>query len=520
MEAFAIRARESARRANAGSAAYIRGSSLLVVGRLIAQAAEIGTLVVLARYLSKADYGALSYALSLVVLLKAVALFELPNTLGRFLPLYREDRRDDSVLGGVAVGVTIVSLLGLGLAVAVDLAVLVLHVHPTGDATALRMVAIIAFVAPIEALDVLLTSLFAVFAGARAIFVRQALLGPGLKLALVASALTFQLDVRGVGFAYLAVGAVGVVAYGWMLRVPLRRQFDRTRTSRVRLSFPVGEIVRFAAPLLASTLVWSLMESSDSLLLGYFRDTSDVAAFRAVMPLAVLNKGVILTFGLLYTPMLARLFARDRHGEVSDAYWRAAAWVTVLTLPVFIVTFSFARATTVGLLGDKYASSVPIMAILSCGYFFHTALGYNGLTLRVYGKIRYSVAVDLFAAALNIGVNLALIPAFGAIGAAIGTTSTLVVHNLLKQWGLRHYTGVALFDRRYVRPYALVVGTAASLVIVQAALPQTLWLAVGLAAVAGAVVVRWGGSALDVAGTFPELARLPLLRVLLVPSRA
>ena len=38
---------------------------------------------------------------------------------------------------------------------------------------------------PLEALDILLTSLFATFASPRAIFIRQAIVGPGLKLGLV-----------------------------------------------------------------------------------------------------------------------------------------------------------------------------------------------------------------------------------------------------------------------------------------------------------------------------------------------
>jgi O-antigen/teichoic acid export membrane protein len=499
---------------------YVRGSSLLVVGRLVAQLADIGVLVILARYLSKSDYGALAYALSLIVLFKALALFELPNTLGRFLPIYREAGREDSVLGSVLAGVLLVAALGLALAIGIDIGIVGLHVHPTGDSTALRMAALLAFVIPIEALDVLLTSLFAVFAGARAIFVRQAILGPTLRIAFIVSVLALHADVRGVGIGYLCAGAAGVLTYGVMLHSLLRRQFGGARRLRIRMSFPVRELVFFAAPLLASTLVWTLMESSDSLLLGHFRSTEEVATFRAVMPLAVLNKGVILTFGLLYTPMIARLYARRRSTEISDAYWRSAAWVTLLTLPVFVLTFSFAHATTIGLLGEKYSGSVKIMAILAFGYFFHTALGYNGLTLRIYGKLRYSVVVDLFAAVMNVGVNILLIPPFGALGAAVGTTSTLVVHNVLKQWGLRRYTGISLFNLRYANIYALTFGIAVALLLVQLLVPSTLWLAVVIAVGAGLAVLRWGGATLDVRAVFPELARVPLLASLLAPVRA
>ena len=117
-------------------AAYVRASSLLVLARVIAQLADVGALVVLARYLPKSDYGALMYGLALVVLFKAVAVFELPNTLGRFVPIFREEGRDDAAFGGVFVGLAMVAALGLVVAIAVDLAVLTFDVHPTSSLSA------------------------------------------------------------------------------------------------------------------------------------------------------------------------------------------------------------------------------------------------------------------------------------------------------------------------------------------------------------------------------------------------
>jgi O-antigen/teichoic acid export membrane protein len=479
-----------------------------VFGRVIAQIADVGALVILARYLSKSDYGALTYGLAIVVLFKAVAVFELPNTLGRFIPIYREEGRERAALGSVVFGLGIVSALGLFIAIAIAIALLALHVHPSSSSTALEMAAILAFLVPIEALDVLLTSLLAIFAGARAIFVRQAVLGPLLRICLVVSVVTMHATVRGVGFAYIATGAIGIGSYALMFRRALRRGTTLERVRVRELSFPMREIAAFAAPLLASTLVWSLMESSDSLLLGYFGTPSDVATFRAVMPLAILNKGVILTFGLLYTPLVARLYARKAHSDLADAYWRSAAWVTMLTVPIFLLTFSFARSTTTALFGSKYDASIPIMGLLSIGYFFHTALGYNGLTLRIFGKLRYSVAVDLLAAVLNVAVNLALIPRYGPLGAAAGTAGTLVIHNVLKQWGLRRYTGIPLFNGRYARAYASIAVVAAALLGLQILAPSGLWAALAITAAATFVLLWRSKATLDIASTFPELARL------------
>jgi O-antigen/teichoic acid export membrane protein len=502
------------------SAQLVRGSSLLLVARVIAQAAEFGLQIFFIRYLTKSDYGALAYALSIILLLRTIALFELPVTLARFLPIYREERREGALLGSVLMSVGIVAGLGVLIAVALDAALLLLDLQPTADQDALLVLAILVVVVPLEALDILLTSLFATLASPRAIFIRQAIVGPGLKLALAAAVVATEAGLVSVALGYAAIDLVCLVIYGALFVLLLKRQSAPAPLRQGQISFPVRTTLGFAAPLLASTLVWILMESSDAILLGYFHSTDEVAAFRAVLLVAALNQGVTFTFALLYTPMLARLYARGAAAEMRDFYWRSTLWVTVLSFPVFLLTFSFASATTSGIVGDRYADSAPIMAVLAFGYFFHCSLGFNGLTLRVFGRLRYTVSVDVAAAVANVLVNLLLIPRWGAVGAAVGTSGTLVLHNLLKQYGLWRYTGIGLLARSYLQTYIALFGVAAALLALQSVLPPSLLLALALTLGAALAVVWASRGALEVDAMFPELSRWPLMRALAQPSRS
>lgn len=502
------------------TARLVRGSTLLLLARVVAQAAEFGLQLFFVRYLAKSDYGALAYALSIVLLLRAVALFELPVTLARFLPIYREERREGALLGSILMSVAIVAGLGVVIALAVDAALLLLNLEPTGDQDALVVLSILVVVVPLEALDILLTSLFATFASPAAIFIRQAIVGPGLKLALVVVVLATNAGLVQVALGYAAVDLICLVVYGVLFMLLLRRQAAVASLRRGQLSFPMRATLGFAAPLLASTLVWILLESSDAILLGYFHSTEAVAAFRAVLLVAALNQGVTFTFALLYTPMLARLYAHDARAAITDFYWRSTLWVSVLSFPVFLLTFSFAPATTSAVVGERYAHSAPIMALLAFGYFFHCSLGFNGLTLRVFGRLRYTVCVDVAAAFLNVLVNLLLIPRWGAIGAAVGTSGTMVVHNLFKQYGLWRYTGVRVVTRGYLQIYLALVGIAVALVVVQATLSPSFAAALAMTAGAGLAVVWLARGALEIESMFPELKRWPLMRALVQPSRS
>lgn len=498
----------------------VRGSTQLLAARVVAQAAEFGLQLFFIRYLAKSDYGALAYALSIILLLRTVALFELPVTLARFLPIYREQRRDGALFGSVAMSVAIVAGLGVIIALVLDAGLLLLDLQPTGDPDALLVLAILVLVVPLEALDILLTSLFATFASPRAIFIRQAIVGPGLKLGLAVAVVATNAGLVSVALGYVAIDLISLLIYGCLFMLLLKREAADVRLGRRQLSFPVRTTLGFAAPLLASTLVWILMETCDAILLGYFHSTDEVAAFRAVLLVAALNQGVTFTFALLYTPMLARLYARGAHGEMRDFYWRSTLWVAVLSFPVFLLTFSFASATTSGIVGETYAGSAAIMAVLAFGYFFHSSLGFNGLTLRVFGKLRYTVGVDVAAAVTNVLVNLLLIPRWGAAGAAVGTSGTMVLHNVLKQYGLWRYTEIGLFSRSYLPTYIALFGVAGALLLAQTVLPPSLSLAAGVTLAAALAVVWACRRALQVDAMFPELARWPLTRALVQPSRS
>jgi uncharacterized protein YjbI with pentapeptide repeats/O-antigen/teichoic acid export membrane protein len=498
---------------------HIRGSSLLLLGKILAQVLDFGGQVLLVRYLTKADYGAFSYALSVALLAKGIAMFGLPDTISRFVPLYRERGQRRAVLGTILMAFLVV--LGAGVLIAGGLAagVSLLGFKPTNDPQALHLLVVLAFLVPIEALDGLLMNLFAAFASPRVIFFRQSVLAPCLRMGLVLILIWLQAPVMVLTGGYLLISLVGVVLYLVMFVQILNKQGLLQGWQPRTFEYPVREIFTFAIPLLASVMVWLVIESSDALMLGYFQNTEAVATFRAVLPMARLNQGVILTFALLYMPLASRLYARSEHKELGDLYWQTALWMTILSMPIFYLTFCFARSMTIGVYGSQYSDSVTIMSLLSFGYFFHTSLGFNGLTLKVYNRLRYTVTIDVIATILNVIINLALIPHLGALGAAIGTTITLFIHNVLKQVGLHRHTGIELFRRRYIGAYAAVVSMAVILTVLQAVvLPVNVWLSIVLAGVASLLVLFGARHALDIDQIFPELTSWPVVGSFLRPA--
>jgi O-antigen/teichoic acid export membrane protein len=263
---------------------------------------------------------------------------------------------------------------------------------------------------------------------------------------------------------------------------------------------------------MTTDLMYLVINSTDAMLLEHFRGTIEVAGLRAVQPAAKLNQMVLFTFGLLFTPAAARLYARDDLGGMKNMYWQTAIWTAVVSFPIFAVSFSLARPLTITLYGHRYADSAVILMLLSFGYYFNAALGHNGLMLRVYGKMRYTVVVNVLAAVLNLCLNLSLIPRYGALGAAIGTCATLVAHNIFKQVGLRLKTGISLFEWRYIKLYAAITLSVSGLLLFQLVTSAPIYVGFTLAVLASLLVVGLNRKSLNVAAMFPELLRVPMVR--------
>jgi O-antigen/teichoic acid export membrane protein len=505
------------RTTKSATAKAVRGSSLLLLGKVLALGLNFVSQVLIVRYLTKNDYGAFAYALSIVMLFKGLVLFGIPDTLARFLPYYRERGRQRAMPGAMVFGFGVVLGLGLLCAVGVALVAQVSGARFIADSQARDLAIILAFLIPLEAFNDLLTTLFAVFASPRAIFFRRSVLAPGLRLGLIVALMLSGAGVVELAAGYVAISAVGVLIYISMFGNLLRHDADMSFRAPRSLDYPVKEMLAFAVPTLATAFVWVLMESSDAILLGHFRDSAAVASFRAVLPVARLNQFVLLAFGTLYTPLAARVFARGEDEELSDLYWQTAAWVAVLTFPVFVLSFAFARPLVETLFGARYSNSAVILTLLSFSYFIQSATGFNGVTLKVFRKMRYSVVIDSTAAVLNIGLNLYLAPRYGAVGVAVGTTLTMTAHNVLKQLGLWRFTPIAPVPRNYLPFYGAVVGVSALMVVLQWLTTPNIVVALALGAV-GSLFVLWVAlHTLRIATVFPEIERVPIVGALLRP---
>jgi O-antigen/teichoic acid export membrane protein len=490
---------------------HVRGSVLLVLGRVLALFIGMATTVILVRALSKAEYGAFEYALTLAGAGRILLSLGQGRLLSRFMAGYEETGDYPRMFGAMflAVGTIVVTSVPL---------IVVLYVWSEqllGSAveggTAVRLVLVLVFVAPLEALDQVFVSLFAVFTKPRAIFFRKYLMAPGLRLVVVLVLWLSGGDVMLLGVGYLLASIAGILLYVVLFVRALHernlwREFDPRN-----VILPFRAVFAFSVPLITGELALLSMKVGGVMVLALYHSVTQVAEYRAVFGVARLNTAITTSFATLFLPVIARLHARDEIDDLRRTYWHTAAFVAVFTFPIFALTGPLASVTTLTLFGSRYADSVPVLSILAVGYYLNVVFGFNVYTLQVCGRIRLLVGVNLFMASLNIGLCFILAGELGAVGIAIANCAALVSQNVINQWALRRSIHTGFIPRECWSSYLLIVGGAAGLWLLDLTASPGIVVSVLAAALVSAAVLFGSQKALRLADTFPELCRLPVV---------
>jgi O-antigen/teichoic acid export membrane protein len=484
---------------------------LLVLGRVLALFIGMATTVILVRALTKAEYGAFEYALTLAGAGRILLSLGQGRLLSRFMAGYEETGDYPRMFGAMFLAVGTIAATSIPLIVVLFVFSDQLLGSVVDSDAAVRLVLVLVFVAPMEALDQVFVSLFAVFSKPRAIFFRKHLLAPGLRFAVVLVLWLTGRDVMFLAVGYVLASIAGLLLYVGLLVGVLHERGLWPHFHPRKVILPFRAVFEFSFPLITGELALLSMKVGGVMVLALYHPVTEIAEYRAVFGAARLNTAVTTSFATLFLPVIARMHARGDIDELRESYWHTATFVAVTTFPIFALTGPLAPATTVTLFGDRYAGSALVLSILAVGYYLNVVFGFNVYTLQVCGRIRLLVGVNLFMASLNIGLCFALADALGAVGIAVANCAALTAQNVINQWGLRRSIDTGFIPRECWSCYLQIIGGAGVLWVFQLLLSPGLVASILAAVVVSAAVFFGCQRSLQLAATFPELRKVPVL---------
>jgi O-antigen/teichoic acid export membrane protein len=250
------------------------------------------------------------------------------------------------------------------------------------------------------------------------------------------------------GYAYLIALVVALVVTHLLL--------DRLISLVGSFRIHAREMVRFSLPLILATIVATLLTRTDTLMIAYFRSSREVGLYTAAFPLALGLSVVLSAFGFLYLPLVSRLDADDRHGEINAVYQLTSKWIYIISFPGFLAFVIFSGDILSIFFGDEYARASSALSILSIGFLANAAVGRSTDTLSAFGATKWILVSNIAAFGINFATNLVLIPRYGFTGAAVTSAVSYVALNVFVYTVLKRFFDITPFSSESIRTFVVL----------------------------------------------------------------
>lgn len=203
---------------------------------------------------------------------------------------------------------------------------------------------------------------------------------------------------------------------------------------------PVTELLRQSFPFLLLAGAQVLNYQTDVLMLGFLASAEDVGQYRVSVEFSSGVGAVLVAISTAIAPMLARLHAKgdlDGLQSIMINAHRAGLAITILLSALF---FLYGEAIISFFFGNAYLPALEPLMVLLLGRIIYAINVHSGVALSMFGFAWIAMWLTGISVALNVAMNLVLVPVYGTVGAATATSVTMVLVTIAGQiWLWRYY---------------------------------------------------------------------------------
>lgn len=187
---------------------------------------------------------------------------------------------------------------------------------------------------------------------------------------------------------------------------------------------------RFCAPRAVTSVLQTALLRLDILLVAGILGPRQAAIYTAATRFLVIGQLVNQSVSLAVAPQLAAVLTTSDRREANLLYRTSTAWLVLAVWPIYL-TCALTAPLIMGAFGKGYEQGRPVVVVLSLTMLVAIACGLTDVLLNMAGRASWNVYNRGFALALNVAVDLVLIPRIGIIGAAVGWSCAIAFSNLV-----------------------------------------------------------------------------------------
>jgi O-antigen/teichoic acid export membrane protein len=221
-----------------------------------------------------------------------------------------------------------------------------------------------------------------------------------------------------------------------------------------RVPFPMQELWASCRPLFVVSIMNNAVRTWVPLLvLGIWASSEEVGIFGAALRVVSLTTMMLFTLNNVLAPKIAELYAKKEMVVLASTARRSATFLVALSSPLFFILIFF-PGWVMSMFGGSFREGGEVLAILAVGQIMNVFGGSLGAILIVSGNEHYTQKMTLIFSGILVAMLVALVPALGALGAAISIAVSGTGLSLVTVWQAEKIIGLRVIPSiRIANPF-------------------------------------------------------------------
>lgn len=435
---------------NSSLRSILRGSSVFIIGKVVANAAGFLLNWVLVQALGTALYGVYAYGRLVTATSLTVTIAGMDKGMLKYVPV-STDKRQNQI---ISIGFVTVLFFSLLIGACIYVFAPVINEHTLQDELLVDVLRILSVTVPFYTLSRLLGSVFrSIEAVEYDVFVSR--ISP--RLARLLAAVVGLLLGYGLVETVLALAAASVLVFFVAVTLFLARTdfAPDLRTDRETAL----ELYDFSFPLMFSRAATFLYKRVDVFMVGIFLTSTDVGMYN----IAALVSGVLVLplsgINQLFPPIASELHASGEFGKLQSVYGIVTRWS--FTVSLFGATLLVVhRSQVLSLFDEGMTAATVVFSLLVLGQLANATTGPCNYVLMMTDHQYLTMINQWIFGTFNVVLNFVLLQQFGIVGAAVATATSLSLLNVVRIVEVWYLEGLVPYSWKFVKPL-IACGVAA-----------------------------------------------------------
>ncbi len=248
------------------------------------------------------------------------------------------------------------------------------------------------------------------------------------RVAFVVGLTLLSFGVAGAVLGYAIGAGLGTAVGLWLLYTRYYRHHDAASKRADGLK---RRLLEYSIPLTASRSANVVDKRIDIVLVGALAGPVSAGFYTLAKQVATFLDVPARSIGFTVSPVFGEDKANDQVERAARLYERSVHYVLLLYAPAAAGIVLVADPAIELIFGVDYGGAVPVVQILSIFVVFQAINLVTTQGLDYLGRARDRAIAKGITSAANLGLNLLLIPVYGAVGAAAATAVTFTAYVLV-----------------------------------------------------------------------------------------